>query len=246
MAFDLKRSTWSNQEDVPRHPTAVFDEEAQLVISSLLSGEEVAVRGSAAGSLNLLGFALLTQMSPGDTRVYSTTAVIPSVAPYTITIGHPLITAIADANGDASAQLVVAGTFLTLVAGAPNTGEFQVSSASGGVLTFNAAQAGLRVGILARVTMTAREQTGLFQQRHINADSQPDVGMVGVMGGKGVLYTDQFDLSVGDWTSGALTTGAAGVFSIGGAGTDLSAKCHVVHAPTVEDPWLGVRFNLGQ
>lgn len=245
MAIDLKQTDSTRDLELPMAVGEVFDEEGQLVIQTLTSGEEQAVRGTAAGSLRLLGFAKLDTVSPASTRAYTTTGVIPSSAPYTIDIGHTLVTSDINANGDIRVQRVDTGAYLTLAAGAPATGEFQLSGGAAGIITLHADQAGLQVRIFARVTMTAREATGLYQQRHINSNAQADLQRVGIISGTGTIYTDQFDQSVTDWTAGDLRTGAAGVITVGGGGTVLDAELSVIHVPTVDSPSLGLRFNLG-
>lgn len=251
MAIDRKRSDWTRQFDLPLAVGQSFTEEGQIVTEALSSGVSVASRGAASGSLVPVGFAMLTQVSPGSTRMYTTEAVVPSTpdgsSEYIVDIGHTLITSAINALGDVAVYDRTAAAFLTLVAaGAPASGEFALKSGAAGTIEFHADEAGHEIDVYARVTMTAREQVGLFGQRNINANSQADLEMVGVIGGQGVLYTDQFDVSVGSWASGTLTTGAGGVFTMGGGGTALTTRAHVIKVPTVDDPWLGIRFNLGQ
>jgi len=246
MAIDLKKTDSDLDIEVPLGLGQSFTEEGQLVIGTLASGEEVANVGTAAASLKLLGFAKLDTVSPASTRTFSTTGTIPSAAAYTISIGHTLVTSDINADGDVRVQRVDTGAYLTLASGAPASGEFQLSDAANGVLTFNSAQAGLQVRIWARVTMSARERDGLYQQRHINSNAQGDLERVGVISGTGVIYTDQYDMSVTDWTSGDLRTGAGGVITVGGGGTVLDGSVSVIHVPSLDEPMLGLRFTLGR
>jgi hypothetical protein len=245
MALNLKKTSTDRDDELSLDVGETFEEEGKLVVSTLnADGEEVAVVGTQAAGLKVFGFSKLDTISPAFTRSYVTSAVIPAVAPFTVDIGHTLVTSDVNADGDVRVRRVDTGAYLTLVAGAPAAGEFQLSGAATGVLTFNAAEADVEVEVFARVTMTAREQAFLFQQRHINSGAQADLEVVGVINGVGTVYTDQFDESVTDWDTGTLRTGPLGTITTAAGGTDISSKMTVIHIPDTTEPFLGLRVNL--
>lgn len=245
MGLDLKRTDTDRDYELGLLLGEVFEEEGKVVVATLdTDGNEVAEVGTQAAGLKVVGFSKLDTISPAVTRSFTGSAVIPAVAPFTVSIGHTLVTSDINANGDVRVQRVDTGAFLTLVAGAPAAGEFQLSDAANGVLTFNAAQADVEIEFGARVTMSARERDQLFQQRHINSGAQADLERVGVISGNGVVFTDQYDESVTDWDTGTIRTGPLGTLTTAAGGTDISSKVSVVHIPSTALPFLGVRINL--
>jgi hypothetical protein len=61
--------------------------------------------------------------------------------------------------------------------------------------------------------------------------------------GHGEVFTDQFDSTLA-WDAGtAITSGANGQLTQGGSGATLDAR--VVSVPNVNNPLLGIAFDLG-
>jgi len=250
MAIDLKytMSDWEFEKTI--NSAASFVEEGQLVVRSFNSttGEEEAAVGSETGSLVVLGFAKLDTISPAATRVYTETTEVPATADgsgdYKVTLGHTLVTAAIDTDGDVAVYDKTNSAWLA-VGAAIASGVFTLFNAASGILEFHADEAGIEIDVYARVTMTARERDQMYQQRHVNSNAMDDLEKIGVISGTGKIRTDQYDVSVGDWSSATLETGALGVITdSAGGGTNIASYVRVTKVPSVEDPFLELEFNL--
>jgi hypothetical protein len=116
-----------------------------------------------------------------------------------------------------------------------------------GLLTFHADDAGEPIVSTYRYNLTVAESRLVFFQRNINNEAGALFGQLGVGHGHGEIYTDQFDATV-DWVSivgasGQILSAALGTVSAGGTGTILDAR--VISVPNVNNPLLGLAFNIG-
>lgn len=230
-----------------------FTEEGQLVVRTMVNGIEHVNPSVPSATDIVIGFSKLTTVSPAGTRVYTAQLAVPATATagqYLVTIGHLLITAGIDPNGDVSVwdRSAAVPAWLTLIApGAPAATQFSVSSAANGILRFNAAEAGHLIDVYAMVTMSATERDQMFQQRHVNnTTTLTQLGNVGIWSGTGEIYTDRYDPSCTNWDTGVLYTGPLGCITtdIALGGTVLTALMRVTKIPTVSDPTLGLGFKL--
>lgn len=248
--IDTKRTMGSLDYERPRASTANFTEEGMLVVRSFntTTGVEEATHGTAAGGLTLLGFSKLDTVSPSTTEVVAEEGLeVPATADsdgdYHVTLGHDALTSDFETNGDVAVYDVTNETWLAVEA-AIGDGDFIVSDAANGELEFHSAQAGIEINVYYRRTLTASQRDQKYQRRHINSGAQDDLEKVGIIGGEGEIYTDQYDVSVGDWSTGTLRTGANGCITTQAGGTDISAYVRVIAIPTVDRPTLGLAFNL--
>lgn len=245
--IDLKRTTSDWEIEKPLSSTAEFAEEGMLVTSSLVDGSEVVAPTTGAGTDKVLGFSKGDTILPAD-YVYTESSVVPASATlgvYGITLGHNNITADDSADGDIAVYDDTASAWLTRVAvGAPASGEFSVVSAAAGTIRFHADEKEHDVTIYARVEYTARERDQKIQRRHINSGSLADLSKIGVISGTGQMYTDQYDVGVGDWTTGTLRAGTNGRITTAGAGKSLATAMRVIKVPTSDDAFLGLEFTL--
>lgn len=250
MAIDRKRSMASRVFERPLVLGQTFAEDGLVVAASLVAGaERIQPAGTGTALRNVLGFSALDTISPSGTRMYTVQGSVPAAAPYTLDIGHLLVTADLSAGiGDFRVYDEDATADLTAVVyGAPASGEVafaNLAAQQAGILTFHADEAGHAVSVYARVTMSAEERDQIFQQLHINSNAQAVLSTCGVWGGEGEVYTDRFDPAVDFSTGAALLLDVTGHVTFGGGGTDVSTKMRIVHSPTVADPWLGISFNL--
>jgi len=249
MAIDTKHTMGDWEFEKPLATGASFVEEGQLVIRSFnaTTGEEEATVGSAGAGQVLLGFAKLDTVSPAATEVLAETSEVPAVpdvaGDYHVTLTKGNITSDIDANGDVAVYDVTNSTWLS-VAAAIASGDFIVSDAANGELEFHVDEAGIEIQVYYRRTLSASDRDQKYQQRHINSNAMASLEKIGVISGVGRIRTDQYDVSVGDWSTGTLRTGAAGVITTAAGGTDISAYVRVVKAPSVDDPMLELEFNL--
>jgi len=129
------------------------------------------------------------------------------------------------------------------IAASPATGFVQVAAGST-LLTFNAAQAGNSVTVYYRYNLTAAQSVGLQGTILPGGDSGAILNVVGVLIA-GDIYTDQWDASVA-WTTNpvVVTLGTTGLFTVGGSGIKVP-NGRVIHAPTSDDPFLGLSIDNG-
>lgn len=251
MAIDLKRTNASWEREQALASTATIAEEGQLLIRSFntSTGNEELRESPGSTSEVLIGFSKLDTISPKTTRVYTEEAEVPSTADgdgdYEVELGHENVTSDLEANGDVAVYDVTNSTWLSV--GASISDGVFVLLGDNQTLEFHSAQAGIEIQVYARVTMSAREQQQIYQQRHINSNAMSELtdnGNVGVITGIGQVFTDQYDVSVGDWSTGTLLTGVNGHITTQAGGTDISSYVRVISVPTVDDPYLGLEFNL--
>ncbi len=220
--------------------------EGSLMMSVLEDGvEKVAPCAGGAGEVPV-GFSMLDNESFVD-DVAVETITVPATAPYTVTLTNGNIAG----TGPASYEVRVPGVTQNAAVGA---GQFAVTNVSGGVLTFNVAQAGTSYTVTYRFNLTAAQalQRGLTGntadggpgQRAINNLSSAQFKQVTVMSGHGEIFTKEFDVLV-DWSAAAPTikTAAGGRVTIGGAGTTLT-QVRVIKVPTEADPHLGLAIDM--
>lgn len=220
--------------------------EGSLMMSVLEDGvEKVQPCAGGAGEVPV-GFSMLDNESFVD-DVAVETITVPATAPYTVTLANGSIAG----TGPASYEVRVPG--VTQNAGVA-AGQFAVTNAAGGVLTFNVAEAGTSYTVTYRYNLTAaqaivRGLTGNTAdggpgQRAINNLSSAQFKQVTVMTGHGEIFTKEFDVLV-DWSAAAPTikTAAGGRVTIGGGGTTLT-QVRVIKVPSESDPHLGLAIDM--
>jgi len=206
-----------------------ISQEGLLLIQELVSGKEVVLPASGLGSEKIAGFSSMTFLTPSQ-EVIIKSFVVPATSPYTIDVGQ---------TGLVSGQAFIPGLTLGV---ASNAGEFSFTGA--GVFTFNVAQAGTTVEIHYKRDLTVAEAKQKYFEGHINnINASAAFKQVGLLAGKGIIYTDQYDVSK-DYSTGTLKTLAGGLITIGGSGTDLSALMKVIETPSIGQPYLGLEFNI--
>lgn len=237
MSYDLKRSHFSIILEKEVLPGEVLTEEGVLLVASLdpATGTEKVAASTGTANEVVAGFAIR------DNADNATTSEVEElVVP---TTPNPLTVQLSNNNLVATQVRVVGAVTGALTEGNPvNAGEFSANDATG-VLTFNAAQQGEAITVTYRYNLTVAEARLKFFQRNINNEASALFGQVGVGHGHGEIFTDQFDASV-DWSAGpAITSGANGQLTVGGTGSTLDAR--VISVPNVNNPLLGIAFDLG-
>lgn len=209
-------------------------EGAPLVVdNSVDNGVKVSVGGASEiwSGISISQQNTITQSGFVDTLTAS------SASPYTTNLTNPLAATTAIYVYDNTA-----GSAMTIVTAAPTTGQVEVAAGST-LLTFNSAQAGHSVTAYYRYNLTAAQSIGLQGTILPGGDSGAILNVVGVLIA-GDVYTDQWDASVA-WTGNpvAVKLSTAGLFTVGGSG--ISVPGRVIHAPTSDDPFLGLSVYNG-
>lgn len=247
MPYDLKRSHFSLTLQKSVASGQVVDREGVLLRSVLEAGEERVQKADAgASTYALAGFAISDNETIGIIPVVESVTVPASPGPYTVQLLHTSLVGTAP-NSSVRVQVVGGSDLTEENTGTPGAGQF-FPNVSTGLLTFNVAEAGSAVTVWYRANLTVAQARQRFFQRNINNEAGAIFNTVAVGGGTGEVYTAEYDTDV-DWSTAipgganAITSGADGVLTIGGGGTDLPGG-KVVHVPDVDQPFLGVAFNL--
>lgn len=242
MTFDLKRSYSSDRKERPTLITlnyATIEEGMAFTwIADTAAGIDKVQPSAGAANEVLAGFCITDSLDKITEVVYQRVTV-PGTAPYTVTLQRSNLTGTSPA-ADVSVVGVVSGTALTQVAAGPASGEF-AAAVSTGILTFNAAQAGLAYDVVFRYTMTYAQVMAKYQQRSVNNAAQMAFNSISLMCGQGEIFTDQYDVKRLYAPNEDVYTGANGKLSNTGSSPVIGK---VTKVPSVGgDGLLGVKFS---
>ncbi len=246
MSYDLKRSHFSIILERKVKTGSTLTEEGSLLVSTLdaATGEEVVDLCAASASTIIAGFAIRDNADNSTTSVVEE-GTVPSASPWEVQLSNNNLVATTPGDG-ATAQIQVDASstgILTVVDGAVATAGQVALEPATGLLTFNTAQEGETLTVTYRYNLTVAESRLTFFQRNINNEAGALFGQVGVGHGHGEIFTDQYDATV-DWASiTVILTAASGTVSAGGTGTIVDAR--VISVPNVNNPLLGLAFNIG-
>jgi hypothetical protein len=246
MPYDLKRSHFSMSLQKYVSAGNTVDREGVVLRSVLEAGEERVQKADAtASTYQIAGFAISDNETIGIIPVVEEFTIPAAPGPYTVQLAHTSLVGTAP-NSSVRVNNITAAADMTEVAGAPAATQFQPNVATG-VLTFNVAEAGNSIRVWYRANLTVAEARLRYFQRNINNDAGAIFNTVVVGSGSGEIYTAEYDTNV-DWTTaypGAnpILTGADGILTIGGGGTAIPGG-KVIHVPDVDQPYLGIAFNL--
>ncbi len=237
--LDLTRTTFSRTFEKEVKVGSTIHAEGRLLQAEIVAGAEVISECSAAASERLVGFSLMSMITPDEVPNVEE-GTVPSASPYTIQLDRTNIT-----PGMVRVYDVTGATDLTETGGAPSGGQFQCVDATG-LVTFNAAEAGSSVVIYYRYNPTVMEARMLHYEPQINRDSHAVYTRVGVGCGKCQVYTSEFDPKE-DFTTVAvgtsLTNTVGGLLGLSGS-TDLPVGSRVISVPSAGDPWLGIELSI--
>lgn len=249
MSYDLKRSHFSLILERGVTDGLTITEEGQAliaVIDQATGTEKVQSSGGDSGEI-FAGFSIRDNADNATTSVVEE-IVVPSVAPFTASLSNTNIVAgTVGVSTTAALRAVASDTgLLAKTDSVPNTGEIQILSPATvvtGDLVFHEDEAGQTVTVTYRFNLTVAQSRLEFFQRNINNEAGALFGQVGVGMGNGEVFTDQFDATLA-WDAGeVITTGADGILTQGGNGAKLDAR--VISVPNVNNPLLGINFNVG-
>lgn len=232
--IDLKRTHSDKTLSRAIATGTVVDQEGLVLCAVLENGEEKAkLVAVPAATDKVLGFAKTASSQPARTsKVESVLVPATGVLTAQLSEANIVVTAV-------RAVIKATGGALTVITtGAPLTGEVLVDTA--GLLTFHADQAAKEIVVTYLFDLTVMQSKQRYGERHVNnRDLNATFGNIEVGVGFVELYTDAYDAAA-DWTSAAaIKLGANGTLSKSGVGPTLNLT--VVHVPSAEIPFLGVR-----
>ena len=244
MGHDLKRSHFSLTLEKQVLAGSVITEEGVLLASVLdaATGTERVLPTDGTAQV-IAGFALRDNADHATTSLVESVTV-PAAAPYEVQLQENNLVASTPGDGTTASLSAMDGT--TQMTNADDTsagaGSVGVNDVTG-LLNFNVADAGKTIVVTYRYNLTVAESRLQFYQRNINNEASTLFGQVGVGQGHGEIFTDMFDATI-DWSlAPAITSGAGGTITSGGSGTTLDAR--VISVPNVNNPLLGISFDLG-
>jgi hypothetical protein len=246
MSYDLKRSHFSLILEKEVVTGQEINEEGVLLVALLdaATGTEKVQTSTGTSADVVAGFAIRDNADNATTSTVEELTVPTSPAALTVTLKNNNLVSSAGTGVTSQIRVVMSDSdVLTRVNGtSPSAGEVGVDPDTA-VLTFNSGEEGEDFTVTYRYNLTVAESRQLFFQRNINNEAGALFGQTGVGQGHGEVFTDQFDSTL-DWSAGtAITSGAGGQLTQGGSGAVLDAR--VVSVPNVNNPLLGITFDIG-
>jgi len=241
--YDRNFSDLEAPREFPLAAGANVAEEGQLFVfvDDGAGGSAVQPSAGAAGE-RLAGFSS-TDAFLHVTRSLVEDATVPAAAPLTVQLEN---TNLVGAAGTDIRVWDVTQAINLVFNVAVGVGQFNVNYATG-VLTFNANEASDVLEITYRYNLTVNEALTRYQDAGVHRYAQQFFAQLAVVGGHGIIYTNQYDAAQA-WAIGdQVFSGAAGQLVGAGPGTLVG----VVHAtPEVGQTdsdrpgMLGVRFEI--
>jgi hypothetical protein len=195
-----------------------------------VTGEEVATLSANGASEVFIGVAYLDKHAAAQAvRIYLP-VLVPSGSPYTVVLP--------DATISNCKIFANAGTVTTPVPGSPLTGGGADYTLTNSTVVFAAAQSGKTVLVSYNYTLTNMQ----LQQLGVSPipSAAANIGKIALLQGFCKVYVTNFNTSSAWVVNAAVTTGANGIFEVGGTSPAIG-KCF--HAPTAADPYLGLEYN---
>lgn len=166
-----------------------------------------------------------------------------AVEMYTVPATGTLVVNLANtptANADVSVTKVSDGTVIAQGGGGTQY------AISGKVLTFGASNAGLAVKVTYRYALSVDDARYLFGQGFATfAQASQQVRKIDFIR-KGDVYITNYatgDNWAGFTSSNTIKVAANGIFTIAGGATGPTVRAVVIHAPTEDNPYLGLRLD---
>ena len=241
--YDRNYSQLEAPREFPMAAGAAVAEEGQLFVfvDDGAGGSALQASAGAAGE-HVAGFASCDAILH-VTRSLVEDATVPAAAPLTVTLENQNL--VGAAGTDIRVYDVTAAAPLTYNV-AVGAGQFSLVYATG-VLTFNAAEASHVLEITYRYNLTVQEAQMRYQQAGVHRYAQSYFAQLAVVGGKGLIYSNQYDTAA-TWTIGATVySGANGQLVAAGPGTAVGVVAALPVVSTTDSDrygMLGVRFNI--
>jgi hypothetical protein len=241
MAYDLTKSHFSLSLEKGVITGQTIEEEGLCLIMALEDGVEKVQASTGGGGEVFVGFSIRDNADNATNSVVEEGSV-PAAAPYTVQLSH---TNIISAGGAPYTNITVwddTNNVAVTPQAAPGGGGTVVVNLATGLLTFDVAEAGIDFTIRYRYNLTVEESKRLFYERSVNNSAAALLEQITVGGGHGEIYTNQYDAGI-NWAALATPVpelGLAGVISNGSG--DVIGR--VIQVPTVDDPRLGVAFDV--
>ncbi len=234
MTWDRQNSTYTTNKgaDVLAGQTIAAEGAPLITVADGAGG--VAVRAcTGAGGEKFAGFSR-TDSIRVTTDVIVESITIP-LAGGIVNLQHANIVAASGYAYDETAAAV-----LTQVVSPPGAGQCTIN-VTNGTIEFNVADASDVVTVSYRYNLTLEESKMKFRNSLPNNIATDYFGRVGVMGGQGNFFTDQYNTAVAYAALGTIYLGANGLLTSGAGGTAIGFCTQV---PGTSNGYLGVEFTV--
>jgi len=241
--YDLKLTHASYRFQRQIRAGDVISQEGLILMSHYEDGiEKAALYTGAPSSGKVLGFSDLSDAQPDivpDCEIV-TVPTAPAALIVQVSNSHLIQGYVRVLRLDNNQTLTPNYTF----GGSVSANSVNIDVATGR-FQFHANESNASIQITYQYALTLLQSVQRFGQRPINNQGLQyeyyTGGTLNVFSGMGELWTSAFDASQ-DWTNGAaITVGAGGYLSQGGA---VAFPGVVVSAPSADNPLLGVRFQI--
>lgn len=231
--FDRSRSYASSTKQEPVLAGATISAEGQALIYVADGLGGVAVKPSTgAASEKFAGFSRTDNIRVSTETVMEEITI--PVAGGVVNLAHANLVA-----SSARAYDVTTAAVMADVVSPPAAGEVTINYTNG-TIEFNVADAGDVVTVTYTRNLTIEESKLKYRESLPNNIASSYFGLVDCMGGKGVMFTDQFDTSKAYADLGTIYLGANGLLTSTAGGTAIGF-CTLI--PSVGNAILGVKFT---
>ena len=239
--YDFGRSRFEHRWPYDIEDGVNILEEGTVLVRKAGSGTTEVVAPSADVADEVpLGIALHGVIS-AVTFTEVITATVPAVAPFDITTGRTGIT-VQGANPQLRAVRTDTGADVVTVIGGPGGGQVGVVLATG-ILTADAALAGLEFRFTYQWTLSALEAQQIVRESHINRGAEALFGQIIVGCGRCEVYTTMYDAGAQFAAGDPCDLGPGGIFTSVARRNAAGAFGRVISVPTTDDPFLGVEYT---
>lgn len=236
--FDSSRTRIEKTREGSILTATTIDQEG-LCLQVVLSGGKEFIRPSNATANSIFaGFSWGERFGPPST--VPRTEVLRSNSTPTITLSRE---ATAASDMFVAVGTTYAGTALASSGSAPTNVQFKLES-DNKTITLHTDHADKDVFVVYRHALTVAEAQIMIGDAFPGQRTHAAIGRCGIVQG-GYIYTDQFDASV-NWAGVDLENEPIKGIANGRVGTGagcILGGCHVISAPSVGDPWLGLYID---
>jgi len=242
MSFNRKLTNYSECLTKDVATGQAVSEEGTILVYVENNGVKQVQYATGSATETLAGFCALDNYQPTTTVVVES-GIVPSTR--SITLSHSNLV-----QGQVRISDLTTGLDLPVIyTGSTTSVNKALVTVSTGVIQFDASVVvSDSLLIYYRRNITVQESTLLYFNRFANAGASSDWGVCEVMGGQGEIWTDCFDASQNYANLGSAyvvpSATVPGYITTSTANSNGRQIGLVIHAPTADSPWLGIKFTL--
>jgi len=243
--LDMKRTQFLRNEEAGIASGATIAYEGLPLIGQIESGELVVQTGTGGAGEKFYGFSIRADQAVATQPKVENGTIPAAPGPYTVSLTRTNLVHAFPVTSVRVYDVALAADF-TLVAGAPAATQCQVNGTTG-VLTFNNADAGKAIVVYYRYNLTVAEAQQMFHDRAINnLQLNEYITSMTVGIGPGRVFVDLFHSEDTYGTAGDPITVYLQSDGLPGTTVTNVTLGSVIHAPTIDNPYLGIYIEAPQ